>query len=101
MLSGQGKQAAKSAVERLRGKFANGEAVQAEVEDMAASTQPSSKAKAGQHWEEHPYPRIYRMSKNESTFEVVHKLIHLASAVHFKAQTSVYHCDTQMHSRLS
>lgn len=47
MLSGQGKKAAKSAVERLRGKYADGTAVQAEVDDMAATTQ-SNKSQAGE-----------------------------------------------------
>ena len=46
MLSGQGKPAARSAVERLRGKFADQGAVQGEVEDMAKSCQ-SNQAKAG------------------------------------------------------
>ena len=46
MLSGQGKPAARSAVERLRGKFADQGSVQAEVEDMAKTCQ-SNQAKAG------------------------------------------------------
>ncbi len=47
MLSGQGKPAARSAVERLRGRFADEASVQGEVEDMAKSCQ-SIQAKAGE-----------------------------------------------------